>query len=65
MGLLSTLKVKILCFCLGHDWTCKADHGITPTPAELRNPKEGFWVYAQMYCHRCGKNAEVTIYGDI
>ena len=39
----------------GHEWTCKAEEGIDPTPEEIAAGVGGFWHYAQMYCKRCGK----------
>lgn len=39
--------------CLGiHEWTCDAAEGIPPRP--LPQTLEGFFLYARMYCKRCG-----------
>ena len=43
-----------------HDWTCKAKEGIDPSEDEKPVPGDGletarrFWIYARMYCKRCG-----------
>lgn len=51
------IKKLILCHILGfHDWTCKAEQGIQPTPPSPTDSVElAFWEYAKMYCKCCNK----------
>lgn len=48
---------KLLCWFLGHKWTCDAEKGKKPTANQLKD-FNGFADYAKMYCDRCGKESE-------
>lgn len=41
------------CVIMGsHEWTCKANEGISPTKQELLS-SSGFKSYTKMYCKHC------------
>jgi len=46
-------------FCI-HDWTCKANQGITPPIDEPKNLIT-FFEYATMYCRKCNKVSELSL----
>lgn len=49
------IRKILLCWMLGlHDWTSKASEGIPPDESE-KGSELGFWLYAKMYCKKCGK----------
>ena len=48
-------------------WTCKNREGIKPTGDELPQPGDSaeklaqrFWLYAPMYCKRCGNPSKLN-----
>lgn len=51
---------RILCWFIGHKWTCKADKGISPNLHEMMTGYLGFRKYAQMFCDRCGKISKLN-----
>ncbi len=55
------MKKLFLCYLFGfHDWTCKAQEGIAPSPEQIKDGISGFWDYAKMYCKRCGKMSDIS-----
>jgi hypothetical protein len=50
---------SIVCFFIGHKWTCNAEKGILATPEQLRSV-EGFAEYSAMYCDRCKKKSALN-----
>ncbi|CAG7581489.1 MAG: hypothetical protein SLAVMIC_00867 [uncultured marine phage] len=43
-----------------HNWTCKAQEGIDPTPEQVSRGKKGFIEYSKMYCKTCGKESKLN-----
>jgi hypothetical protein len=43
-----------------HDWTSAHREGISPPSSEkiAENPEKEFWIYARMYCKRCGHGSK-------
>lgn len=54
------IRKILICWFFGlHNWTSKASEGIPPDESE-KGSELGFWLYAKMYCKRCGKVSELS-----
>lgn len=52
---------NVQCLLGNHDWTCKAQQGIQPTPEQLTGDLvRGFREYSKMYCKHCLVESELN-----